>query len=220
MRRGDYFCKKCFTWGTNFVAKIYWGIVLRGGGGRLNDQTISRGRSFTKFIFQQSEHYKTERFPQPWWHIHLKIKPGPFYRIMEGFILRLIVKRLGGFKVMSCYMRYWCNIWKVNTRNIGLNLKNTLCTQCLLGWVFHAKSVFFNIYIGDLHFFSGDIPKYWPCRLLGKVQFKRCLLVCWWRCGKLVCIGSIKWIAWQRGLARRTGSKQKLCMVPWHSYEI
>ena len=219
MRRGDYFCKKCFTWGTNFVAKIYWGIVLRGGGD-LMIRPYQGGRSFPKCIFQQSEHYKTEGFPQPWWNIHLKIKPGPFYRIMEGFILRLIVKRLGGFKVVSCYMRYWCNIWKVNTRNIGLNLKNTLCTQCLLGWGFHAKSVFLNIFIGDLHFFSGDIPKYWPFRLLGKVQFKRSLLVCWWRCGKLVCIGSIKWIAWQRGLARRTGSKQKLCMVPWHSYEI
>ena len=35
-------------------------------------------------------------------------------------------------------------IWKVNTRNRGLNLKNTLCTLCLVS--------LFNIFHGYLHF--------------------------------------------------------------------
>ena len=50
------------------------------------------------------------------------------------------------------------------------------------------------------------------------MQFKRCLLVCLWRRGELVWIGSIKWIAWRRGLPGGTGGRRKLCMVSCHSY--
>ena len=38
---------------------------------------------------------------------------------------------------------YWYIIWKVNTTNKRLNLKNTFCTFCLWGWDFHVRSVFF-----------------------------------------------------------------------------
>ena len=34
---------------------------------------------------------------------------------------------------------YWYIIWKVNTTNRGLNLKNTFCTLCLWGWGFHVN---------------------------------------------------------------------------------
>ena len=40
-----------------------------------------------------------------------------------------------------------------NTRNKGMNFKNTLCTLELCGWRFYAKSVFlFNIFYDNLHF--------------------------------------------------------------------
>ena len=79
---------------------------------------------------------------------------------------------------------YWYIIWKVNTKNRGLILKNIFCALCLWGWGFHAKPAFFNILSGDL---------------LEKVKFKSCLLMCWWRCGKLVWPGG-KWTAWKRSL--------------------
>ena len=75
---------------------FFWG---RGGGGggviyvrvilheETNDHIISRG--IHKCIFQQSEQSKSEASPQSWCDIHLKIKPGPFYGIMEGFILKV-----------------------------------------------------------------------------------------------------------------------------------
>ena len=151
---------------------------------------------------------KSENFPQPWWN---------FYRIMEGFILRLIVKRLGGFKVVSCYTKYWYIIWK----EVGSWIwKMPFAHNVSRAGDFMQSLFFLNIFSSGLQFFSGNIPKYWSLRILEKVQFKRCLLVCWWRCSKLVWIGSIKWIAWQRGSTGKTGSKKKLCMVPCHSYEI
>ena len=76
--------------------------------------------------------------------------------------LKLIVESSRGFKIVTCYMRYWCIILKFNTRNRMWNLKNTLCTQCLYRWRFHAKSVFFfDIFSGDMHFLSGDLPYCW-----------------------------------------------------------
>ena len=51
------------------------------------------------------------------------------------------------------------------------------------------------------------------CQTLGKG--KRCLLVCWWKCEKLVWPGG-KWIAWQRGVLEGLGMKE-LCMMPCHS---
>ena len=89
---GSFFQRNVFHVGTNFVGKMYRGIILHGG---LMIRSYRGERSFTKSIFQQSEHREFEKFSQPWWNIHLKIKPWPFYRITEGFILELnIVKRL------------------------------------------------------------------------------------------------------------------------------
>ena len=60
---GEPFSKNAFPGGTNFVGKSYREIVLVEG---TNDQIISRGRSFKKCMFQESERCKSEKFSQPW----------------------------------------------------------------------------------------------------------------------------------------------------------
>ena len=67
-------------------------------------------------------------------------------QIMQGG--KLMVKRFQrssqvSFPLIDPDLGYWYIIWKVNTTNRGLNLKNTFCTLCLWGWGFHVKSVFF-----------------------------------------------------------------------------
>ena len=82
----------------------------------------------------------------------LKIKLWPFYEIMKDFALKvLIVKRsqklyrvqfpLPDF--VDSDLGYWYIIRKVNIKNRGMNLKNTLCTNALeaLGLGFRAKLV-------------------------------------------------------------------------------
>ena len=44
LKRGRHFSKKYFSWGTDFVGKIYKGVVLHG---ETNDQIIPRGRRLT-----------------------------------------------------------------------------------------------------------------------------------------------------------------------------
>ena len=54
-------------------------------------------------------------------------------------------------RLCHMYMGYWYIIWKINT--FAHNVTPFLCTQCLYGWKFYAKSTFFfNIFSGDLHF--------------------------------------------------------------------
>ena len=62
-REGDFFPKNDFHGGTNFAGKIYRGMALHGG---LMIRSYQEGRSFTKCIFQKSEHCKSEKFSQPW----------------------------------------------------------------------------------------------------------------------------------------------------------
>ena len=46
------------------------------------------------------------------------------------------------FLYINSHLGYWYIIWKVNTRNSGMNLRNTLFVQiCLCGWGFHGKQV-------------------------------------------------------------------------------
>ena len=78
-------------------------------------------------------------------------------QIMQGG--KLMVKRFQrssqvSFPLIDPDLGYWYIIWKVNTTNRGLNLKNTFCAICLWGWGFHVKSVFFSKknYSGDLFF--------------------------------------------------------------------
>ena len=47
------------------------------------------------------------------------------------------------FPLIDLYLGYWYIIWKSNTTNRGLNLKNIFCTLCLWGWGFHVKPAFF-----------------------------------------------------------------------------
>ena len=49
----------------------------------------NQGEGISQNAFSSNLNTKSENFPQSWWNIHLKIKPWQFYRIMEGFILRL-----------------------------------------------------------------------------------------------------------------------------------
>ena len=54
---------------------------------------------------------------------------------------RLMVKRFQKlsrviFPIIDLDLGYSHIIWKVNTANRGLNLKNTFCTLCLWGWNF------------------------------------------------------------------------------------
>ena len=95
-------------------------------------------------------------------------------------------------------MGYLYIIWKGNTRYRGLNFKSTVCTQCLWGWGFHAKSVFFfKCFYWWLAIYVFIIGLFYICLSIGqtleKVQFTSCLLKCRWRRGKLIWIGSIKW---------------------------
>ena len=53
-------------------------------------------------------------------------------------------------------------------------------------------------------------------RLLEKVKYKRCLLVCQWRHEKLLWPKS-KWIAWQRVLSGKTEGRNKVYMAPCHN---
>ena len=46
------------------------------------------------------------------------------------------------FSLIDADLGYWCIIWKVNTTDRGLNLKNTCCTLCLWGWGSHVKPFF------------------------------------------------------------------------------
>ena len=146
------------VWWTFFQKRLFMGDQLfRQIYGRLFDMGGLMIRlcqvEFCRFSFQLSE----LNFTQPWRDIHLKINPWPLYRIMERFILWLIVKRfqrLCSFQFPSCWSWPGALIcWKVNTVNRWLNFKNTFCKLCLLERGFRAKPVFFfNIFSGNLHF--------------------------------------------------------------------
>ena len=77
---------------------------------------------------------------------------------------------------------------------IVLDLKSNVCTICLTGLGFHARHVFFfNTFSGDLYIDalikgSFTFTQLWV-RLLGKVHFKRCLLVDWVRMGSQFSLG-------------------------------
>ena len=47
------------------------------------------------------------------------------------------------YDILSEIVSYWYIIWKDNTTNRGLNLKNSFYILCLLCWGFHLKPVFF-----------------------------------------------------------------------------
>ena len=64
-------------WGLSYMGGDYW-------------SDHAKREEFHKCIFQWSEHYEFEDLPQPLWHIHLKIKPWPVCRIMEGFIMFIV----------------------------------------------------------------------------------------------------------------------------------
>ena len=80
-----------------------------------------------------------------------KIYGGMFYmgtndQIMQGGKLMVLrFQRLSqvSFSLIDPDLSYWYIIWKVNTTNRGLSLKNTFCTLCLWGWEFHVQPVFF-----------------------------------------------------------------------------
>ena len=73
---GDFFRKKAFHEGSNFLGQIYGKVILNG---RINDQIMSRWRrSFIndKCILQQSEHCKSSLELSP-------LKSSPFDRIIK-----------------------------------------------------------------------------------------------------------------------------------------
>ena len=80
-----------------------------------------------------------------------QIYGGIFYmgtndQIMQG--RKLMVKRFQSssqvsFPLIDPDLSYRYIIWKINTTNMGLNLKNTFWTLCAWGWRFHVKPVFF-----------------------------------------------------------------------------
>ena len=66
-------------------------------------------------------------------------------------------------------LEYGYITWKANTRNSGLNLKNTLCALCIWGWGFHANPTFvFNIFSSDLHFDVLIIGFCWIFLIIGQ----------------------------------------------------
>ena len=118
--------RKSFLWENKlFWAKKLWGLVLNT---RTNDQIMRRsGRSF---INDKCFFYNLNTV-----NLHLKIKFWPFHKVMKVFILKVLtVKRSQKlfhvqFPLCWLYLVYWYIIWKVNTRNRGMNLKNNLCTM-------------------------------------------------------------------------------------------
>ena len=102
-----------FMW-TNFVGKIYREIVLHGA---TNDQVIPWGRGFRN-KFSSNVNTKSEKFSQPWRNIHLKIKPWPFYRIMEGFILKVDSLEVKRFQRL-CHVIWGIDIFEKLTPEIG-----------------------------------------------------------------------------------------------------
>ena len=80
-----------------------------------------------------------------------QIYGGMFYigtndQIMQGG--KLMVQRFQrlsqvSFSLIDPDLSYWYIIWKINTTNRGLSLKNTFCTLSLWGWEFHVQPVFF-----------------------------------------------------------------------------
>ena len=117
-------------------------------------------------------------------------------------------------------LRYWYNIWKVNTTNRLLNLKKTLCTLCLQGWGFYTKPDFaFNIFSGDLFFDVLIIELVYICLVMGQthgdcthsklfIDVSRARLVITSTCE----LGRSKWIAWQRVFPWGTGVRKKAIM--------
>ena len=124
-------------WRTNFG-----GAVLHGG---LIIRSCQGWGSFTNvFSSNLKTVYKSWNFYQSWRDIHLKIKPWPVYRIMEVFILGIISWEVS--KGVLCSALPWHIICKINSRNMRLHYKSTLCTLCLpQGLGFHTKPVFFVI---------------------------------------------------------------------------
>ena len=120
------------------------------------------------------------------------------------------------FPRVNLYLGYWYVIWKVSITNRVLNLKNTPCPR---GWRFYAKSASFLIclvltFTLMLWLYSSFRFPYLYVRLLEKVHFKRCLLVCWevslaW--GQAHSMARLAWGTWD---------KRKLCMVPYRSFNI
>ena len=106
---GGLISKKSFSWDKPFWENL-WVVVLDGG---TNDCIIQRDKKFYKYLFQQSEHYKSEGFPQACRN-----------RIYLWFSKCCVIF---SFTHVDPVLGYWHIIWKVNTRNRGLNLKNTFC---------------------------------------------------------------------------------------------
>ena len=82
--RGTFLQKMPFMGEQILWGKFIGGLFYLGG---LMIRSYQGESSFTECIFQESEHCKSEHFSQSWWNIHLKLTPGPFYRIMRRFII-------------------------------------------------------------------------------------------------------------------------------------
>ena len=128
------------------VAVLHEGLMIRSCQGQV---------SFTNALFSNLKSVNMKMFLQAkiflrtWRDIHLKIKPWPVYRIMEGFILEVNTLEVSQNVSWSAWL--WHIAWKSNSTNRRLNLKNILCTLFLEGWGFHAKPNFvFDIFNGGL----------------------------------------------------------------------
>ena len=91
--------------------------------------------------------------------------------LWKDLFLNLIVKRFQRlFHVQFPWCWFWPGIlyiiWKVNSGNMGLNLKDTFCTMSLWVVISWKACLVFNIFSDDLHLMpwlwsSGRFPNYW-----------------------------------------------------------
>ena len=129
-----------FRWGTNLFGQIYGGrgVALHG---RIIDHIYTKGMGSFKNAFSSSLNT-----------INLNIFP-KHSGISKDLSLRLIVtsfQMLCHVQFPSCWpwsIRYWHIIWKVNTRNRGLNLESIFCTPCLWGGDFIQSLSSFLIFL-------------------------------------------------------------------------
>ena len=91
-----FFPKKLFMEGQKFLGKFMWGLFFMGGLIIISYQREGGGGRFINLINVFYSNLTILIFSQPYQDTHLKIKPRQFYRIMEGFILK--VNSLRSFK--------------------------------------------------------------------------------------------------------------------------
>ena len=118
---------RSFKWGNKIWGCFTWGLLIR---------SCKWG----------------EKVPQMHFPVIWTLNPKNFSGHSGKHIWKAILTSLKNYgpnygPLVDPDLGYWYIIWKVNTTNRGLNLKNAFCSLYLWGWEFHVKPVFFFLKI-------------------------------------------------------------------------